>query len=139
MRISDWSSNVCSSDLRARYQSVSAFAPIAAPTCCPWGEKAFNAYLGPDRPAWARYDASLLMEQSKCPFPQGILIDQGLADGFLAEQLYPQVFEAACAQAGQTLTLRRQDGYDHGYYFISTLLEDHMALDRKSTRLNSSH
>src|SRR3546814_12960452 len=67
---------------RARYQSVSAFAPIAAPVRCPWGEKAFNAYLGPDRQAWAQYDASLLMEQSQCPFPKGILIEQGLAERF---------------------------------------------------------
>ncbi|NYT37325.1 S-formylglutathione hydrolase [Allopusillimonas soli] len=112
---------------RGRFQSVSAFAPIAAPTRCPWGEKAFGAYLGPDRQTWAQYDASLLMEQSQCPFPQGILIDQGLADGFLAEQLHPQAFEAACAQAQQPLILRRHDGYDHGYYFIATFMEDHMA------------
>src|SRR3546814_4366253 len=72
---------------RAKFQSVSAFAPIAAPSRCPWGEKAFSSYLGADRQAWADYDASLLMEQSQRPFPKGILIDQGLADNFLKEQL----------------------------------------------------
>jgi S-formylglutathione hydrolase len=111
---------------RAKFRSVSAFAPIAAPSLCPWGQKAFGGYLGADKAQWAGFDASLLMEKSSCPFPDGILIDQGLADNFLAEQLYPEVFEAACAQAGQPLTLRRHEGYDHGYYFISTLIEDHV-------------
>lgn len=110
-----------------KFKSVSAFAPIASPTKCPWGHKAFGGYLGSDQAAWAQYDASLLMEKSSCPFPKGILVDQGLADNFLAEQLYPEAFEAACAKAGQPLTLRRHEGYDHGYYFISTFMEDHMA------------
>ncbi|MBB5216229.1 S-formylglutathione hydrolase [Parapusillimonas granuli] len=109
-----------------KFKSVSAFAPIAAPSRCPWGEKAFSAYLGPDRQAWAGYDASLLMEQSQCPFPQGILVDQGLADGFLEQQLNPKAFEAACAQAQQPLVLRRHEGYDHSYYFISTFIQDHV-------------
>lgn len=112
---------------RPQFKSVSAFAPIAAPTKCPWGQKAFAGYLGEDAESWAQYDASLLMEASSCPFPDGILVDQGLADGFLAEQLYPEAFEAACAKAGQPLTLRRHEGYDHGYYFISTFMEDHIA------------
>jgi S-formylglutathione hydrolase len=112
---------------RGTFHSVSAFAPIAAPSQCPWGEKAFTAYLGPDQGGWAGHDASRLMAEADCPFPDGILIDQGLADGFLAEQLYPEVFEAACAQARQPLTLRRHEGYDHGYYFISTFIQDHMA------------
>lgn len=111
---------------RDKFQSVSAFAPIAAPSRCPWGEKAFTGYLGADRQAWADYDATLLMERSQNPFPQGILIDQGLADGFLAEQLHPEAFEAACAQVGQPLVLRRHKGYDHGYYFISTFMQDHI-------------
>lgn len=111
---------------RDKYRSVSAFAPIAAPSRCPWGHKAFGAYLGGDPRDWAEYDASLLMAKSRCPFPEGILVDQGLADQFLAEQLYPQEFEAACDTAGQPLTLRRHDGYDHSYYFISTLMEDHI-------------
>ncbi|RFB73360.1 S-formylglutathione hydrolase [Herbaspirillum sp. 3R11] len=108
------------------YRSVSAFAPIAAPSQCPWGEKAFGNYLGGDRATWLEHDASALMRKAATPFPQGILIDQGLADKFLAEQLLPQEFEAACAQAKQPLTLRRHDGYDHGYYFISTFMEDHL-------------
>jgi len=110
-----------------RYRSVSAFAPIAAPTRCPWGHKAFTAYLGADETAWQLHDATSLMMKARCPFPGGILIDQGQADTFLAEQLYPQAFEAACAAAGQPLTLRRHEGYDHGYYFISTFMADHLA------------
>lgn len=110
-----------------RFRSVSAFAPIAAPSRCPWGVKAFSAYLGEDRQAWAGHDASALMQNSSNPFPKGILIDQGLADGFLAEQLYPEAFEEACAAAGQPLSLRRHEGYDHGYYFISTFMKDHIA------------
>ena len=109
-----------------KFRSVSAFAPIAAPSQCPWGKKAFGAYLGDNPDAWVAYDASALMRSQRQPFPGGILVDQGTADQFLAEQLYPEVFEAACAAAGQPLTLRRQDGYDHGYYFISTFIEDHI-------------
>lgn len=112
---------------RDRFQSVSAFAPIAAPSRAPWGEKAFTAYLGADRQGWAAYDASLLMAHAQNPFPKGILIDQGLADQFLPEQLYPEAFKAACAQAGQPLVLRSHPGYDHGYYFIATFIQDHMA------------
>jgi S-formylglutathione hydrolase len=108
------------------FRSVSAFAPIAAPSQCPWGQKAFSGYLGDDRAAWALYDASALMAQARTPFPGGILIDQGLGDKFLAEQLYPEAFEAACQRAAQPLTLRRHAGYDHGYYFIQTFVEDHL-------------
>jgi S-formylglutathione hydrolase len=108
------------------FRSVSAFAPIAAPMRCPWGEKAFSGYLGPDRDNWRQYDASELMLSRGKAFDAGILIDQGLADAFLAEQLHPEVFEAACAAVGQPLTLRRHPGYDHGYYFISTFIEDHL-------------
>jgi len=110
------------------YRSVSAFAPIAAPTRCPWGEKAFSGYLGADRDAWKQHDASELVARADAPkFADGILVDQGLADQFLANQLNPDVFEAACAKAGQPLTLRRHAGYDHGYYFISTFIADHIA------------
>ncbi|WMY08862.1 S-formylglutathione hydrolase [Paraburkholderia phenoliruptrix] len=109
------------------YRSVSAFAPIAAPSRCPWGEKAFSGYLGENREAWKAYDASELVARASRRFEEGILVDQGLADAFLAEQLYPDVFEAACKAAGQPLTLRRHAGYDHGYYFISTFIEDHIA------------
>ncbi|MDR7094837.1 S-formylglutathione hydrolase [Hydrogenophaga laconesensis] len=106
------------------YQSVSAFAPIAAPTQCPWGEKAFGGYLGADRAAWASHDATELVKGgSKAP---PLLIDQGLADNFLAAQLHPHLFEAACAAAGQPLTLRRHEGYDHGYYFIASFIDDHL-------------
>lgn len=109
------------------FRSVSAFAPVAAPMRCPWGVKAFSAYLGEDRQTWANYDASALMEKSQQPFPKGILVDQGLADNFLIEQLYPEAFEAACKEANQPLTLRRHAGYDHGYYFISSFMKDHIA------------
>jgi S-formylglutathione hydrolase len=108
------------------FRSVSAFAPIAAPSQCPWGVKAFSGYLGDDKAAWAAHDASQLMAGSRTPFPAGILIDQGLGDKFLKEQLYPEAFEAACARAAQPLTLRRHEGYDHGYYFIETFVEDHL-------------
>lgn len=110
-----------------QFRSVSAFAPIAAPAQCPWGEKAFSAYLGDDRAVWQKHDASALMAQAKNPFPEGILIDQGLADKFLVNQLCPEQFEAACQQAGQALTLRRHQAYDHGYYFIATFVADHVA------------
>ncbi|TDV35176.1 S-formylglutathione hydrolase [Paraburkholderia caballeronis] len=109
------------------YRSVSAFAPIAAPTRCPWGEKAFSGYLGDAREAWKQYDASELVVNASRRFDEGILVDQGLADQFLANQLNPDVFEAACRAAGQPLTLRRHDGYDHGYFFIQTFVGDHIA------------
>jgi S-formylglutathione hydrolase len=112
--------------------SVSAFAPIAAPMQCPWGEKAFGGYLGPDRATWAPYDASALMAGMQAPFANGILIDQGLGDKFLAEQLHPEAFEAACAAAGQPLELRRHERYDHGYYFISSFMEDHLVFHGKN-------
>lgn len=108
------------------FRSVSAFAPIAAPSQCPWGQKAFSGYLGADRDSWGAYDASVLMSGLRTPFPGGILIDQGLGDKFLAEQLHPEAFELACAKAAQPLALRRHAVYDHGYYFISTFVEDHL-------------
>jgi len=114
------------------FRSVSAFAPIAAPSRCPWGEKAFGGYLGSERAAWLAYDASALMAGMQNPFPQGILIDQGLADKFLAEQLHPDAFEDACKHAGQRLDLRRHAGYDHGYYFISTFVDDHLRFHREN-------
>ena len=112
------------------FGSLSAFAPICAPTQCPWGTKAFSGYLGDgagDRSAWAAHDASALMAaQAAAPYPQGILVDQGLADRFLAEQLHPAAFEAACAAVDQPLTLRRHAGCDHGYYFIASVVDDHL-------------
>ena len=110
------------------FKSLSAFAPIANPVNCPWGQKAFAGYLGANQAAWAQHDATRLMEsQGKPPYPAGILIDQGLADKFLIEkQLLPEALEAACAQLGQPLTLRHHAGYDHGYYFIQTFIDDHL-------------
>lgn len=109
------------------FRSISAFAPIAAPSQCPWGEKAFAAYLGENRECWKLYDATELVTRRTQPLPSEILIDQGLADSFLDTQLHPQYFEAACQASGQALTLRRHADYDHGYYFISTFMADHIA------------
>ena len=106
------------------YRSVSAFAPIAAPTQCPWGEKAFSGYLGDDRSAWAGHDATALIQSGHRVPP--LLIDQGMADQFLAGQLHPHLLEQACEAGGQPLTLRRHAGYDHGYYFIASFVEDHL-------------
>jgi S-formylglutathione hydrolase len=107
------------------FKSVSALAPICAPTQCPWGHKAFTGYLGADASTWAAHDATELVQAGrKVP---DILIDQGLGDKFLAEQLHPHLFEAACKAGGQPLTLRRHEGYDHGYYFLSTVMGDHIA------------
>jgi S-formylglutathione hydrolase len=108
----------------SQYKSVSAFAPIAAPMQCPWGQKAFTNYLGKDSRAWGEHDASELVARIR--FPGSILIDQGTADQFLAEQLLPERFSAAAAKSGQPLNLRMQPGYDHGYYFIQTFMADHL-------------
>ena len=119
------------------FRSVSAFAPIAAPSQCPWGKKAFTGYLGNDTSSWQQYDASALVrsQQGKpALFPEGILIDQGLADKFLPEQLLPEVFEAACRDAGQPLQLRRHAGYDHGYYFIASFMEEHVRFHARNLR-----
>ncbi len=107
-----------------RFQSVSAFAPIAAPMQCPWGQKAFSHYLGQDQALWSAYDASQLVLQTQ--HPQTILIDQGLADPWLEQQLNIDLFEQTCTQAGQSLTLRRRAGYDHNYYFIASFMADHI-------------
>ncbi len=110
------------------FKTVSAFAPIASPTRCPWGRKAFEAYLGPDERKWREHDAALLIEAgvAKGKFDD-ILIEQGLADSFLEEQLKPELLEAAAKAAGQRLTVRRQAGYDHSYFFIATFIADHLA------------
>ncbi|WP_233171964.1 S-formylglutathione hydrolase [Dyella sp. ASV21] len=107
-----------------RYRSVSAFAPIVAPTQVPWGQRALPRYLGDDESAWADYDACELVR--KQTFHGSILIDQGEADGFLANQLRPELFDQACAEAGQPLLLRRHAGYDHSYYFITSFIDDHL-------------
>lgn len=106
------------------YQSVSAFAPIAAPMQSPWGQKAFSHYLGDNPEIWRSHDATALIEDgARLP---AILIDQGLSDQFLTEQLHPARLEAACEKVGQALMLRRHQGYDHGYYFINTFMADHL-------------
>ncbi|MEP7245026.1 MAG: S-formylglutathione hydrolase [Gammaproteobacteria bacterium] len=110
-----------------RYRSISAFAPIAAPKQCPWGQKAFTGYLGPDQGQWDQYDSTELMKKVKAAAVRPhLLIDQGLSDQFLANQLHPHLFENACKAVGYPLTLRRQPGYDHGYYFMATFMEDHL-------------
>jgi S-formylglutathione hydrolase len=107
-----------------RYKSTSAFAPIVAPMQCPWGEKALGGYLGPDRAAWAEYDACALIERgARLP---DILVDQGTADNFLETQLKTPLLEAVCAASGQPATIRMQPGYDHSYAFISTFMDDHL-------------
>ncbi len=107
-----------------RFKAVSAFAPIVTPGQVPWGEKALTGYLGAERAAWRRHDAVALIEDgARLP---GLLVDQGTADNFLDGQLKPELLEAACEAAGIPLTLRRQEGYDHSYYFISTFLADHL-------------
>lgn len=112
----------------ALYRSVSAFAPISSPTRCPWGVKAFTAYLGDDQAQWARHDAARLIESGAARGRfDSLLVDQGGADAFLVEQLRPELLEQACAAAGQSLVLRRQAGYDHSYYFVSTFIADHLA------------
>ena len=110
------------------FKTLSAFAPICAPSQCPWGEKAFTGYLGADQTEWAAHDATVLMQnQPLAPYPHGILIDQGQGDKFLEEQLHPHLFEAACTAIGQPLQLRRHAGYDHGYYFVQSFMSDHLA------------
>lgn len=115
---------VCALRNPKQYKSVSAFAPIAAPMRCPWGQKVFNGYLGSDRETWREYDASELVKQYGYHSP--ILIDQGTSDEYLEEQLLPGVFEQACAEVNQPLTLRYREGYAHGYYFIATFIEEHI-------------
>jgi len=115
---------VCALKNPQQYKSVSAFAPIAAPMRCPWGQKAFTNYLGSDKESWRAYDASELVLTVNYHRP--ILIDQGTADPFLAQQLLPEVFQHAYEKANQPLTLRFQEGYNHSYYFIATFIQDHI-------------
>jgi S-formylglutathione hydrolase len=115
---------VCALRNPAQYRSLSAFAPIAAPMQCPWGRKAFTGYLGGDESGWLDYDASVLVAGR--PFHSPILVDQGTADKFLTEQLNPEVFADASRRSGQPFELRMHAGYDHGYWFIQTFMEDHL-------------
>lgn len=107
-----------------KFKSVSAFAPICAPSQCPWGEKAFSNYLGSDQAEWLKHDAIALVQTKTAHFAD-ILIDQGLSDQFYS-QLNPALFQQACQAAGQPLTLREHAGYDHGYYFIQSFIDDHL-------------
>jgi S-formylglutathione hydrolase len=116
---------VCGLRNRDRYQSISAFAPIAAPSQCPWGQKAFRSYLGKNQTDWAAYDATELVK-ANADDSRPILIDQGLSDSFLSEQLRPNLLIEACQQVGRPITYRAQPGYDHSYYFIATFIEDHI-------------
>ncbi len=109
------------------YRSVSAFAPIASPTRCPWGQKALAAYLGPDHTAWEAHDAALLIAAGKGKAFDDILVDQGLGDSFLDSQLMPSLLKQAATTSGQKLTLRYHDGYDHSYYFMQSFIDDHLA------------
>ena len=116
---------ICALKNPQQYLSVSAFAPIAAPMKCPWGDKLFTAYLGEDKSKWAQYDASELVKQTQ--LDSAILIDQGTDDTFYQQkQLLPENLAAACQQAGQKLDLRMQQGYDHSYFTISSFIKDHM-------------
>ena len=107
-----------------RYKSVSAFAPIVSPINCPWGQKALSGYIGDDKAQWRQYDSCALIEDGARA--SDILVDQGDADQFLEEQLTPERLEAACRDAKIPLTLRRQPGYDHSYYFIASFMDDHL-------------
>jgi S-formylglutathione hydrolase len=108
-----------------RFRAVSAFAPIVAPSQVPWGQKALAGYLGPDKAHWRKHDAVSLIEEGARV--SELLVDQGDADPFLHNQLKPELLEEACAKAGIPLILRRQPGYDHGYYFVSSVMGDHLA------------
>ncbi len=112
------------------FRSISAFSPICAPSQCPWGQKALGGYLGDDAMDWLPYDATELVKQGFSS--NEILIDQGDADGFLKEQLKPELFSKACVEAGQALRLRMQTGYDHSYYFIASFIEDHIQFHAES-------
>lgn len=107
-----------------QFRSVSAFAPICAPSRCPWGQKALRGYLGDDPAAWRKHDAVALVEDRG--FNKSILVDQGLADKFLQDQLQPDVLQHVCEQAGVSLTLNLREGYDHSYYFIASFIEQHL-------------
>ena len=111
------------------YRSVSAFSPICNPTDCPWGHKAFTAYLGEDQAEWQQHDASALIRSGADQIP--LLVDQGAADAFLEEQLKPHALKAACDEVGYPLTYRMHDGFDHSYFFIASFMEDHLRFHAK--------
>nr|WP_179944377.1 S-formylglutathione hydrolase [Kangiella geojedonensis] len=115
-----------------KYSSVSAFSPIVNPVNCPWGEKAFTAYLGDDKADWREYDSTELLRKSSVEIPT--LIDQGLSDNFLAEQLKPQNFVTLATDKAFPLTYREHEGYDHSYYFISSFIEDHLKFHKENLK-----
>ncbi len=115
---------ICALRNPEKFKSVSAFAPIVAPMRCSWGEKVLSGYLGEDREVWRDYDACELVKKLK--YRGNILIDQGTTDKYLVEQLKPELFKQACEEVNQPLNLRYQEGYDHGYYFIASFIEDHI-------------
>lgn len=122
---------ICALKNPSKYQSVSAFAPIVNPTNCPWGEKAFTGYLGEDKTTWNEWDATYLVENLVENLGENaerlpLFIDQGEADNFLVEQLKPEALEAACKKVGHPITLRRQPGYDHSYFFIASFIDEHL-------------
>lgn len=125
---------VCALRNPGLYRSVSAFAPICSPTRCPWGHKALGAYLGDDQEDWQAYDACRLMARAPTGFE--LLVDQGMADTFLDEQLRPDLLEQACRDADVSLTLNRRQGYDHSYYFIASFVGGH--IDWHAERLRSA-
>ncbi|MBY0499639.1 MAG: S-formylglutathione hydrolase, partial [Nitrosomonas sp.] len=112
------------------FRSVSAFAPICAPMQCSWGQKAFHNYLGENQQNWRLYDATALIRDGR--HVPDLLIDQGMDDQFLTQQLYPEALEKACREADQKLTLRFHSGYDHSYYFISTFIGEHLKYHRNA-------
>ena len=120
-----------------RYRSVSAFSPISNPVNCPWGKKAFTAYLGKDSSRWAEYDASLLMRDATQFVPA--LVDQGDADNFLTEQLQPEALEAAASINNYPLELNFREGYDHSYFFISSFIEQHLRFHGRHLGCGSNH
>jgi S-formylglutathione hydrolase len=123
---------ICALREPGRYRSVSAFAPICHPMACGWGQGCFRSYLGDDRETWAAYDAARLIEAGASAIP--LLIDQGTADEFLAQQLHPASLERVCAARGFPLTLRWQEGYDHSYHFIATFIGEHLAYHAEHLR-----
>lgn len=116
-----------------RYESVTALAPIVAPSEVPWGHKAFAGYLGEDRDAWRAHDAAALITAGR-RLPGEVLVDQGLDDKFLARELRPERLEQACAEAGQRVTVRRHAGYDHSYFFVMSFVEDHLRIHARALR-----
>jgi len=125
---------ICALRNPGRYASVSAFAPVAHPTKCPWGEKAFSGYLGDNTASWEEWDATLLIPQASERLP--LLIDQGTADDFLESQLNPEALVEACDKHSHPINLRMRDGYDHSYFFIASFIEDHLNHHAKALGLS---